>query len=350
MSNVIDTIRAAVTEAGAESILITNAPNIRFASQFSTPEDASVIITPSRAVLLTDSRYTVQADEESSIEVFITREHDAAAVEIAAGTKLAVEAESISVARFNALEKAFGDTLVPLEHTILPLRVVKSKEEIAFIRKAAEIADHAFEQTVKMMKPGVSEVEVALTLEREMRLAGAEGTAFNTIVASGPRGAMPHGVASIKLLAAGELVTLDFGAVYNGYHSDMTRTVAIGEIGAEERRLFDAVLEAQIAAVAAVRPGATGVEIDAVARDILTGHGLGEAFVHSLGHGVGLQIHELPRLSQTSPDVLAPGMLVTIEPGVYIPGFTGLRIEDLVLVTEDGHEILSHAPKAFRQL
>lgn len=350
MSNVIDKIRTAVTAAGAESILITNAPNVRFASQFSTPEDASVIITPDRAVLLTDSRYTVQAEEESSIEVLITRQHDAEAATIAAGTKLAVEAESMSVARFNALENTFGATITPLEHLILPLRVVKTDEEIAFIRKAAEIADQAFEATVQMMKAGVSEVEVALHLEREMRLAGAEGTAFDTIVASGPRGAMPHGVASTKLLAEGELVTLDFGAVYNGYHSDMTRTVAIGEIGAEERRLFDAVLEAQIAAVAAVKPGATGQEVDAVARDILTGHGLGDAFVHSLGHGVGLQIHELPRLSHVSTDVLEPGMLVTIEPGVYLPGFTGLRIEDLVLVTEDGHEILSHAPKAFRQL
>lgn len=350
MSNVIDKIRAAVSAAGAESILITNAPNVRFVSQFSTPEDASVIVTPDRAVLLTDSRYTVQAEEESSIEVLITRQHDAEAAVVATGTKLAVEAESMSVARFNALEKTFGASITPLENLILPLRVVKTDEEIAFIRKAAEIADHAFEATVKMMKAGVSEVEVALHLEREMRLAGAEGIAFDTIVASGPRGAMPHGVASPKLLAAGELVTLDFGAVYNGYHSDMTRTVAIGDVGAEEHRLFDAVLEAQIAAVAAVKPGVTGQEVDAVARDILTEHGLGEAFVHSLGHGVGLQIHELPRLSHVSTDVLEPGMLVTVEPGVYVPGFTGLRIEDLVLVTEDGHEILSHAPKAFRQL
>lgn len=350
MSDNVTTIRNALAKHGVESILITNAPNVRFVSNFSTPEDGVVIITPTRAVLLTDARYTVQAEEESSIEVIITREHDEHVANIAAGTKLAVEAESITVARFTKLKNLFGADITPLENLILPLRIVKTPTEIEYIRTAARIADEAFEKTVQMMKPGVSEVEVALFLEREMRLAGAEGTAFTTIVASGPRGAMPHGVASAKKLQSGELVTLDFGAVYNGYHSDMTRTVAIGEIGAEERRLFDAVLEAQIAAVAAIAPGVSGKEIDQVARDILASHELADAFVHGLGHGVGLQIHELPRLSPLSTDVLKPGMLVTVEPGVYIPGFTGLRIEDLVLVTEDGHEILSHAQKAFRQL
>jgi Xaa-Pro aminopeptidase len=200
------------------------------------------------------------------------------------------------------------------------------------------------------MKPGVTEVEVALELERAMRLNGAEGSAFDIIVASGVRGAMPHGVASQKRLAAGELVTLDFGAVVDGYHADMTRTVAIGEVGAEERRLFDAVLEAQQAALDAVAPGRSGREVDLVAREALARLGLEAAFTHSLGHGTGLVIHEGPRLSQRSEDVLEPGMVVTVEPGVYFPGFTGLRIEDLAVVTAEGREVLSRSPKGFRAL
>lgn len=350
MSNVIDTIRAALAENNVDSILITNAPNVRFASNFSTPEDGSVIITPDRAVLLTDARYTVQAEEESGIEVIITREHDKEATAIAKGTRLAIEAESITVSRFQALEKMFGESVTALSNLLLPLRIVKTEDEIENIRKAAAIADEAYMRTLEMMKPGVSEVEVALFLEREMRMAGAEGVAFDTIVASGARGAMPHGVASQKLLESGDLVTLDFGAVYNGYHSDMTRTVAIGDIGAEERRIFDAVLESQKAAVAALKPGMRGGDVHKIAYDVLDGHGIAEAFVHGLGHGVGLQIHELPRMSPASEDVLQPGMLVTVEPGVYFPGFTGLRIEDLVLITEDGHEVISSAPKEFRQL
>ena len=161
---------------------------------------------------------------------------------------------------------------------------------------------------------------------------------------------MPHGVASDKVIESGDLVTIDFGAVYQGYHADMTRAVAVGEIAPELRRLFDAVLEAQQAALAAVAPGRTGRELDAIARDLLAGHDLAEAFSHSLGHGTGLEIHEGPRLSTRSDDVLAPGMSVTIEPGVYLPGFGGVRIEDLAIVTEDGHEVLSNSPKTFRQL
>ncbi len=348
--NRLENIRQSLRAAEATALLVTTPANVRYVSGFGSPDDAVVLITEDAAVLLTDGRYTAQAAEQSRLPFeIVTGLHEAAA-ERAAGTKLAVEADSLTVAQYRKLAAKLGYEPVALEAVFAKARMVKSEDELAKLREAARIADLAFEAAVAMMRPGVREVEVALELERSMRLAGAEGSAFEIIVASGVRGAMPHGAASQKELAVGELVTLDFGAVVDGYHSDMTRTVAIGEVGAEERRLFDAVLEAQTAALAAVGPGKTGKELDAVARDILAGHGLAEQFSHSLGHGTGLVIHEGPRLSNRSDDVLVPGMVVTVEPGVYFPGFTGLRIEDLAVVTETGRKVLSKSPKEFRSL
>lgn len=346
----LDRLRAALTDAGADSLLVTTPANVRYLSAFGTPEDAVVLVDEAGAVLFTDARYTVQAAEQSRIPTqIVSGLHDAAASR-ANGGRLAVEGDSMTLTQYRALAAKLGYDPVVVEGLFAPLRMVKSDDEIAKLREAARITDLAYEAALAMMRPGVTEIEVALELERAMRLAGADGSAFQTIVASGARGAMPHGAASQKQLAEGELVTLDFGAVVDGYHADMTRTVAIGEVGAEERRLFDAVLEAQKAALAAVAPGRSGRQVDAVARDVLAGHGLAEAFIHSLGHGTGLVIHEGPRLSNRSDDVLQPGMVVTIEPGVYLPGFTGLRIEDLAVVTADGHEVLSHSPKEFRSL
>jgi Xaa-Pro aminopeptidase len=343
-------LRQALAAAGADSLLVTTPANVRYLSSFGTPEDAVVLLEESGAVLFTDARYAVQAAEQSSIPTEIVTGLQDAVAQRTKDKRLAVEGDSVTLTQYRALATKLGYDPVVVEGLFTPLRLVKTDAEIAKLREAARITDLAFEAAVAMMRPGVTEVEVALELERAMRLAGADGSAFQIIVASGARGAMPHGTASQKKLAAGELVTLDFGAVVDGYHADMTRTVAIGEVGAEERRLFDAVLEAQKAALAAVAPGKSGRQVDAVARDILAGHGLAEAFSHSLGHGTGLVIHEGPRLSHSSDDVLQPGMIVTIEPGVYLPGFTGLRIEDLAVVTTDGHEVLSRSPKEFRSL
>jgi Xaa-Pro aminopeptidase len=196
----------------------------------------------------------------------------------------------------------------------------------------------------------VREVDVALEIERFVRSEGGDGMAFDVIVASGPRSAMPHGTASPRRIGAGELVTIDMGARVDGYCADMTRTVAVGPVAASHRALFDAVLEAQLAARGQVGPGVAAADLDATAREVLEGHGLGEAFAHSLGHGVGLDVHEGPALSARSDDVLEAGMIVTIEPGAYRPGDAGVRIEDLVLVTEAGHEVLSEAPSAWREL
>lgn len=264
--NRLEHIRQSLRAAEATALLVTTPANVRYVSGFGSPDDAVVLITEDAAVLLTDGRYTAQAAEQSRLPFeIVTGLHEAAA-ERAAGTKLAVEADSLTVAQYRKLAAKLGYEPVALEAVFAKARMVKSEDELAKLREAARIADLAFEAAVAMMRPGVREVEVALELERSMRLAGAEGSAFEIIVASGVRGAMPHGAASQKELAVGELVTLDFGAVVDGYHSDMTRTVAIGEVGAEERRLFDAVLEAQTAALAAVGPGKTGKELDAVAR------------------------------------------------------------------------------------
>jgi Xaa-Pro aminopeptidase len=346
----LNRLRERLAATGADALLVTTPANVRYLSDFGTPEDAVVLVRNADAVLLTDGRYTAQAQEQSALPFETVTGLVEAAAERAGPSKLAVEGDAMNLTQYRSLAKQLGYEPIVTEGLFTPLRLVKSADEIDKLREAARITDLAFEAAVAMMRPGVTEVEVALELERTMRLNGADGSAFDIIVASGVRGAMPHGTASQKKLATGELVTLDFGAVVDGYHADMTRTVAIGSVGAEERRLFDAVLEAQKAALAAVAPGKTGREIDKVARDILAGHGMAEQFSHSLGHGTGLVIHEGPRLSSRSEDVLQPGMVVTVEPGVYFPGFTGLRIEDLAIVTTDGHEVLSHSPKEFRSL
>ncbi|MCC6312077.1 MAG: aminopeptidase P family protein [Trueperaceae bacterium] len=344
------TLRERLRAAGADALLVTNPPNVRYLSAFSAPEDGAVLLTQDAVTLYTDARYTTQAGQEVAIQIEVVPSIDEAVADKLAGRRLAVEGEHMTLGRNRAIARRLGSEPVAVDGFFTALRTVKSEREVAALREAARVTDEAFSAALVMMGPGVREIEVALCLESAMRLAGAEGSAFDIIVASGTRGAMPHGVASQKELAAGELVTLDFGAVVNGYHADMTRTVAVGAVGAEERRLFEAVLEAQEASLAALAPGRTGREIDAVARAALARHGLEEYFTHSLGHGTGLVIHEEPRLSKKSDTVLQPGMIVTVEPGVYLPGFTGLRIEDLAVITSDGHEVLSRSPKGFRSV
>jgi len=339
------TLRGALRERGVDALYVTHPANVRYLTGFSSPKDASVLVLPDRAVMFTDGRYTAQAAEEALVPYEITSEVDSRIAELAHGLRVGVEAEHLTLQRHARLKERLGADPVAIEGLIAKQRVVKRPDEFELLREAARITDAAFAAVLEFIREGVTEAEVALELERSMRLAGADGPGFDTIVASGVRGAMPHGTASTKRIGRGELVTLDFGAAFRGYHADMTRTVAVGEVGPEERRMYDAVLEAQQLAVAAIAPGKNGREVDSVARDALARHGLAEAFAHSLGHGTGLEIHEGPRLSQRSDDVLKPGMIVTVEPGVYVPGFTGLRIEDLVLVTETGHEVLSRSPK-----
>ncbi|WP_309573470.1 Xaa-Pro peptidase family protein [Deinococcus sp.] len=344
---ILDELRGALRRAGVNALWISDPANVRAISGFTSGKDGRVLVTTEGATLYTDARYTVQAAGESSVPQFIARPpdtylHAAAALK---GLRVGFEADHLTVALLDDLRGHWPDsTLVPLRGVVQDFRIRKSAPELHSIRAAQRIADVAFAQVRPQIQPGMTEQDIALELELALRRAGAQ-SAFEIIVASGPNGAKPHGVASSRVIGSDELVTVDMGAQVDGYHSDMTRTVAVGNPSAELRRLYRAVLEAEEAAVAAVRPGMRAADLDRLARDLLTGHGLGEYFAHSLGHGVGLEVHEGPGLRGTSEDVLEPGMVITIEPGVYIPGVGGVRIEDLVLVTASGHEVLSHSEK-----
>lgn len=339
-------IREALAEHGAEALLVTYPANVRYLSGFRAPEDGRVLVTFEDAVLITDGRYTAQATEESRVpvEIFETSwlRHLKGRLE---GRRLAFEAEGLTYARFRELEEELGATPHPTEGLVAELRLVKTPGEIELLRQAARATDEAFEHILGFIRAGRREIEVALELERLLRTAGTEGAGFEIIVASGARSAMPHGTASTKPIEGGDLVTLDFGARVEGYHADMTRTLAVGRLSDAHTELYEAVRRAQAAALGALAPGKTGREVDAAARGSLEADGLGEFFSHSLGHGVGLEIHEGPRLSKASEQRLEPGMCVTIEPGAYRPGDAGVRIEDLAVVSETGFELLSKSPK-----
>lgn len=342
----VEQLRAAMGQAGVDALWVSGPANVRAVSGFTSGQDGKVLVTAADATLYTDARYTVQAREESRVGQHIARPPETYqdAAERVKGLRVGFEAEHLTVAGLDDLRAHWDGELVPTRGLVEGVRLVKSPGEVQAIRTAQDLADRVFAQVRPMIRAGVRELDVALELELGLRRAGAE-VGFDVIVASGPRGAMPHGVASQRVIEDGELVTVDFGARVNGYHSDMTRTVAVGTPPEELRRVYNAVLEAEEAAVAAVRPGARGGDLDALARGLLEGHGLGEYFAHSLGHGVGLNIHEGPSLRKGSEDVLEPGMVVTLEPGAYLPGAGGVRIEDLVLVTDTGYEVLSRTPK-----
>lgn len=337
-----------LAEAGLDALWVSKPENVRYLSGFSSPADGKVLYRRGAARLYTDARYTVQAAQESGLEQHIARPpatyaHAAADVQ---GKRVGVEADHLTLAELETLRSQWQAELVPLSGMVERQRLVKGEREIAAIRRAQEIADAALQEALPLLKPGAVERDIASAIELGMRRRGAHGYSHNFIVASGPRGAMPHGEASDRVMREGELVTIDIGAVVEGYHSDMTRTYALGEVGDELRAAYNAVLDAEEAAIRAVRPGVRAADLDAIARDLLAERGYGEYFSHSLGHGVGLAIHEGPSLKKGSEDVLEAGMVITVEPGVYLPGQYGVRIEDLVLVTPNGHEVLSTSPRA----
>lgn len=343
-------LRTAMRERDLTAMLVTTPASVRWLSGFTAPEDARVLVTQDDAWLLTDGRYVAQADETSRLAAVIERDWQGEVAERLPDGPLGVEAEHLTLATSASLERRLGQEPVRTEGLLARLRRVKEPAEVEAIRRAAALTDRAYEHALDGLRAGVREVDVALEIERFVRSEGGDGMAFDVIVASGPRSAMPHGTASPRRIGTGELVTIDMGARVDGYCADMTRTVAVGRVADAHRALFDAVLEAQRTARARVAPGARAVDLDAAARDVLVGHGLGDAFSHALGHGVGLDVHEGPSLSSRSDDVLEAGMVVTIEPGAYRPGDAGVRIEDLVLVTENAHEVLSSASSTWREL
>jgi len=334
------------TERDLNAILIVSPENVRYLTGFAHPHDAWAWVDAQGITLLTGPLYENEL-EGSPLPYRILKTRDwAEALKAIANGRIGFEADALSFAQYRRLQAAWPAELVPLEDPLSPLRIRKSSEEVESIATAARIADQALAEVLPMLKPGTSERDIALALECSMKRLGAEGAAFDIIVASGERGAYPHAEASERRLAEGELVTIDWGATYRGYHSDATRTYALGEPPEPLAQILRAVSEAEAAALEAVRPGIKGSELDALARQVLASYGLEDRFIHALGHGVGLAVHEGPRLGRGDAGVLEPGMVITIEPGVYVPGVGGARVEDLVLVTEEGHRVLTQAPRA----
>jgi len=332
-----------------EALYVTRPENVRYLSGFPHPEDAQVLLSLEGAFLLTDPRYP-EAGRESKIPVKVLKREEKEALFKELKGRVGFEAEHLPYAALERLRELSPAEWVPTKGVVERLRLKKTPEEVQRIRKAQALAEEALAHALTLLRPGVEEREVALEIEFFLRRRGAEGVAFPPIVASGARGALPHAGASEKRLEPGELITLDLGAKVAGYHSDMTRTFALGKPSPEMRRVYQAVLAALEAALENLKPGRTGKEVDALARETLKRHGLDRHFVHSLGHGVGLAVHEGPSLSPYTEEVLEPGMVVTVEPGVYLPGVGGVRIEELVLLTEEGIELLSRFPRGYLEV
>ena len=347
-------LRRKLEEKQLDCFLVTGAENRRYMSGF-TGSAGALVVTEKEALLLTDFRYVEQASQQAS-EFTIIRYDDltktlSAVFQEHNISKVGFESDIITHHQFAGWQEGLSAVeWVPTREVVEELRMFKDENEIRAMEEAAAIADAAWSELLVKMVPGASERELALELEFIMRRRGAEGLAFDVILASGPNGALPHARPGDRVLTEGDLVVMDFGARFDGYCSDMTRTVCIGKADEKSRKIYDIVLEAQLASLSAVGPGKTGQEVDAIARRVITEAGYGEQFGHGLGHGVGLAIHEEPRLSPKGNKTLKPGMVVTVEPGIYLPGLLGVRIEDLVLVTEDGYRVLNHSTKDFLEL
>lgn len=346
----LDRVRAILTEKTLDAILIQKAENRAWATGFFGSAGIA-IVTRDKAILLVDFRYVEQAAAEAPGWEVVKSERQfietlAEVIGRLESTRVGFESDAVTYKQYQEYATRLPPAeLVPVDE-LDRLRWVKDEDELARIRAAVEIADAAFEHIRPFLRPGAVERDVAIEMEFFMRRRGADREAFETIVASGPRSSLPHGRASDRVLARGDFVTLDFGAVYRHYVSDCTRTIVVGEPSSRQREIYEIVLGAQQTALAGLRPGMSGREADALARAVIAEAGFADAFGHSLGHGVGLMVHEGPTLSPREEAVLAPGMVVTVEPGIYLAGWGGVRIEDLVVVTSGGCEILTRAPKA----
>ncbi|HSC03300.1 MAG TPA: Xaa-Pro peptidase family protein [Solirubrobacteraceae bacterium] len=352
MSDRADKLAAQLSGAEVDAVLITDLVNVRYLTGY-TGSNGLALIAPDTRAFVTDFRYVEQAAEEvdqgfdrlkASVDLL---EAIKEALPTAGELRLGFEAAHVSVHEHERLRKLLPDRveLVGVHGLVEGLRAVKDPSEQAAIQAAAELADAAYEQLIAGGLIGRTERELALELEFDMRRRGAEQPSFPPIVAAGPHGALPHASPRAVDVRRGDLVVIDWGAQLDGYCSDCTRTVAAGEAGEHEREIYQLVLDAQLAGLDAIKPGADGREVDSVARDKIEAAGHGEHFGHGLGHGVGLDVHEAPRLSQRSDSVLEAGNVVTVEPGVYLPGELGVRIEDLVLVTDEGRQILTGVSK-----
>ncbi|MFQ6014998.1 MAG: M24 family metallopeptidase [Anaerolineae bacterium] len=332
-----------------DAIFITQAENRRYLSGF-TGSAGILLISPKEAILATDFRYYEQVTKEAPDfqlakikDKFINLLPEL--VSQIGARRVGFESNHLTYAEYQQWSEALDGELVSTEEVVEKLRAVKDEGELELIRRAVALTDAAFAHALEFMGPGMTEKEVAWEVETYMRTHGAEATAFDLIVAGGPNGAMPHARASEQVLRPGEPIVMDLGVRVKGYHSDLTRTVILGEPDARFEEIYGLVLTAQREAEGAIRAGMSGVEADAIARQVIEEAGYGEQFGHGLGHGVGLAVHEKPRAAKTSEDTLEAGMTLTVEPGIYIPDWGGVRLEDLVVIGQGGVEVLSQARK-----
>ena len=340
-----------------DGLLISHLPNIRYLCGF-TGSAGLLLVEEAGSVFFTDVRYDTQAHEEvKGAKVVIARGAGLASLgeflgarrKRARGWTIGIEAEHFTIAEKNRLAESLptGVRLKDAPAIVERFRMVKDADELDRIRAAVALGAKLFDRALEVLRPGVKETEVAAEMELAARRGGAEAMSFPTIIASGARSALPHGRASDQPIARGGFVVCDFGVILSGYCSDQTRTVWVGAVPKDPRQAYEAVKEAQQAAIEAVRPGIAVGEVDAAARKVLQKAGLGRYFTHSTGHGVGLEIHESPRVGDGQGEVLRPGMVITIEPGVYFPGRWGIRIEDMVVVTAGGREVMTPTSKDF---
>ncbi|MGX2945137.1 M24 family metallopeptidase [Enterococcus alishanensis] len=342
-------LRELMKKEVVDSYLVTSPANLRYLTNF-TGTAGMALITLEEAYFITDFRYMEQAAEQ--VADFTILQHSGNIVEIIIDIieknqlqVLAFEDTQMTFADYTVFEESLAIELSPASGLIESLREIKDDDEVAIIKKACTIADAAYEYILKTIRPGMTEIEVANQIDFYMRSLGATGVSFDTIVASGIRSALPHGVASEKVITPGDMITLDFGCVYQGYVSDITRTFAIDDPGEELRKIYQIVLDAQLAVLDAAQAGVSGAQLDGVARDIITTAGYGENFGHSTGHGIGLEIHEGPLLSRRNDQLVKVGNVVTNEPGIYIPNLGGVRIEDDLLILAEGNQILTESSK-----
>lgn len=346
----VNRLRELMEEAEVDAFYVTCPENLFYLSGFSGSA-GSVLVGRERGYLFADFRYAIQAAQQSPSYIIVevsgaNHEQLRRVLEQEGVTILGCEGDHLTYNQYVALQEGLpGIELKPLNGFVERLRLTKDDAEIACLEEAVRLTDEAFEEVLGMIKPGKKEREVALQLEYAMRRRGAEKAAFAIIVAAGQRSAMPHAMASEKMMQYGDLVIMDFGAVYQGYHSDITRTVVLGKPSGFQSEVYEIVLEAQQRGVAAVRPAVKAMDVDRAARGVIEWYGYGKYFGHSTGHGLGLQIHEMPALSSRDETFLRPGMVVTVEPGIYLPGWGGIRIEDTVVVTPDGCRVLTRSPK-----
>ncbi len=349
-------LRHSLEIAGAGTLLETHPPNIYYLCGFSG-DSGALLVDPTSATLFTDGRFAIQAKEETrGIRVHI---HKGPLLEAVGDhlrarkrQRIAVSPSRLTLAGWKTLRKGAASNLkwVAIDGFVESLRAVKDTGEIERIRDAARLASQVMDEAIRMIRPGVTELDIAAEIGYRMRRKGASGESFEAIVAAGPRSALPHARPTARRIGKNELVVLDLGAILRRYCSDITRTVHVGKASARVRQWYHAVLDAQTAARNALKSGVTCGSIDAAARNVLQNKGLGRYFVHSTGHGIGLEIHEDPRIARDQKEVLKTGNVVTLEPGVYVEGVGGIRIEDDALVTPQGAEFLTTAPREFLEL